>query len=103
MQLLRKANNEKANSEKMQKLSIIKIGGNIIEDEKSLDAFLKLFSNLKGKKILVHGGGKRATSIASKLGIKSKMMNNAASIPAKMTSICCFWVTVTALVPPDTV
>ena len=58
-----------------EKLSIIKIGGNIIENEKSLNAFLKLFSNLKGKKILVHGGGKRATHIASKLGIESKMIN----------------------------
>jgi acetylglutamate kinase len=59
----------------MEKLSIVKIGGNIIEDQASLDAFLKLFSNLEGKKILVHGGGKRATHIASKLGIKSKMIN----------------------------
>ncbi len=59
----------------MEKLSIIKIGGNIIEDETSLNDFLKLFSNLKGHKILVHGGGKRATHIASKLGIESKMVN----------------------------
>ncbi|QNM86123.1 acetylglutamate kinase [Polaribacter pectinis] len=59
----------------MEKLSIIKIGGNIIEDATTLDAFLELFSNLEGKKILVHGGGKRATSIASKLGIESKMVN----------------------------
>jgi acetylglutamate kinase len=59
----------------MDKLSIIKIGGNIIEDETSLDNFLKLFSNLEGKKILVHGGGKRATNIASRLGIESKMIN----------------------------
>ena len=59
----------------MEKLSIIKIGGNIIEDENSLNAFLKLFSNLEGKKILVHGGGKRATSVASKLGIESKLVN----------------------------
>ena len=59
----------------MEKLSIVKIGGNIIEDEASLKAFLKLFANLKGKKILVHGGGKRATSIAAKLGIESKMVN----------------------------
>ncbi|AUP80044.1 acetylglutamate kinase [Flavivirga eckloniae] len=59
----------------MEKLSIVKIGGNIIEDEASLTAFLKLFSNLEGKKILVHGGGKRATSMASKLGIASKMIN----------------------------
>lgn len=59
----------------MEKLSIIKIGGNIIEDETSLKDFLQLFSNLEGKKILVHGGGKRATHIASKLGIESKMVN----------------------------
>ncbi len=59
----------------MEKLSIIKIGGNIIEDESSLNAFLKLFSNLEGNKILVHGGGKRATHIASKLGVESKMIN----------------------------
>ena len=58
-----------------EKLSIIKIGGNIIEDDTSLDAFLKLFSNLEGKKILVHGGGKSATNMASKLGIESKMIN----------------------------
>ncbi len=58
-----------------EKLSIVKIGGNIIEDDASLKAFLKLFSELKGNKILVHGGGKRATSVASKLGIESKMVN----------------------------
>ncbi|WP_299048493.1 acetylglutamate kinase [uncultured Polaribacter sp.] len=59
----------------MEKLSIIKIGGNIIEDENALDHFLKLFAKIKGHKILVHGGGKRATHIASKLGIASKMIN----------------------------
>ena len=57
------------------KLSIIKIGGNIIEDESALNNFLQLFKKVKGKKILVHGGGKRATAIASKLGIESKMVN----------------------------
>lgn len=56
-------------------LSIVKIGGNIIEDEASLKSFLKLFSNLEGKKILVHGGGKRATHLASKLGLESKMID----------------------------
>ena len=58
-----------------EKLAIIKIGGNIIEDDISLDAFLKIFSNLEGKKILVHGGGKRATQMASRLGISSKMID----------------------------
>lgn len=59
----------------MEKLSIIKIGGNIIEDETSLHNFLQLFSKLEGNKILVHGGGKRATFIGSKLGIESKLVN----------------------------
>ncbi len=58
-----------------EKLSIIKIGGNIIEDENALHEFLQLFSNLKGKKILVHGGGKKATLMAQKLGIESKMID----------------------------
>ncbi|TXG38514.1 acetylglutamate kinase [Seonamhaeicola maritimus] len=58
-----------------EKLSIVKIGGNIIEDSNALDAFLQLFSKLEGKKILVHGGGKRATGVAAKLGIESKMVN----------------------------
>lgn len=57
------------------KLSIIKIGGNIIEDEHALNTFLSMFSNIEGKKILVHGGGKRATHISSKLGITSKMID----------------------------
>lgn len=59
----------------MEKLSIIKIGGNIIEDEASLNTFLQLFANLEGYKILAHGGGKRATFIASKLGITSKLID----------------------------
>ena len=59
----------------MEKLSIIKIGGNIIEDDASLSTFLKLFSKVEGKKILVHGGGKRATAMASKLGITSQMVH----------------------------
>lgn len=59
----------------MEKLSIVKIGGNIIEDENSLNDFLVLFSKIEGKKILVHGGGKKATQIASKLGIESTMIN----------------------------
>lgn len=58
-----------------EKLSIVKIGGNVIEDAQALETFLEHFSNVNGKKILVHGGGKRATHIASKLGIESNMIN----------------------------
>ena len=56
-----------------QKLSIVKIGGNIIENKRELSKFLKLFSNLDGHKILVHGGGKRATQVGEKLGVEAKL------------------------------
>ncbi len=55
-------------------LSIIKIGGNIIENEKELARFIVLFDNIQGAKILVHGGGKKATAMAEKLGIKTAMV-----------------------------
>jgi len=55
-------------------LSIIKIGGNIIDDEVKLSAFLDAFAAVKGKKILVHGGGKLATKVAEGLGIKQQMV-----------------------------
>ncbi|MEO6682675.1 MAG: acetylglutamate kinase [Ginsengibacter sp.] len=54
-----------------ESLFIIKIGGNVIDEEKSLNKFLDDFAFLKSKKILVHGGGKVATSIGEKLGITS--------------------------------
>lgn len=58
-----------------QKLSIIKIGGNVIENKEKLSQFLNVFANLEGPKILVHGGGKLATQLATKLGIESKMID----------------------------
>jgi len=58
-----------------QNLHIVKIGGNVINDEVVLTSFLKEFSEIKGFKILVHGGGKRATEIASEMGLKPKMIN----------------------------
>ncbi len=58
-----------------QKLSIIKIGGNVIENKAELSKFLTLFSQLNGLKILVHGGGKLATKFAEKLGVESKIIN----------------------------
>ena len=57
-----------------QKLSIVKIGGNIIEDKTELGKFLMLFAHLDGLKILVHGGGKLATQLATKLGITSEII-----------------------------
>ena len=56
-------------------LSIIKIGGNIIDDEVKLAAFLDTFAAVPGKKILVHGGGKLATKVAEGLGIQQQMVD----------------------------
>lgn len=55
------------------KLSIIKIGGNIIDDEQNLDSFLADFAKIEHAKILIHGGGKIATKLNEKLGIKTIM------------------------------
>ena len=58
-----------------QTLSIIKIGGNVIENKEELSKFLTLFTKINGPKILVHGGGKLATQLAKKLGIEAKLIN----------------------------
>jgi acetylglutamate kinase len=59
----------------MDKLFVIKIGGNIIDDETKLSSFLKDFASLDEKKILVHGGGKLATKLAEKLGVEQKLVD----------------------------
>jgi acetylglutamate kinase len=59
----------------MVKLYIIKIGGNIIDDENKLSSFLEDFANVQDKKILVHGGGKLATKMAEQLGIEQKLVD----------------------------
>lgn len=53
---------------------VIKIGGNIIDDEAKLSSFLQSFAAVKGKKILVHGGGKLATKLADKMGVQQQMI-----------------------------
>ncbi|MDG2371354.1 MAG: acetylglutamate kinase [Flavobacteriaceae bacterium] len=58
----------------MDKLFVVKIGGNIIENSTKLESFLQDFSELKGFKILIHGGGKKATAMANKLNIPVQMI-----------------------------
>lgn len=58
-----------------QVLKIVKTGGKLIEDEDKFGQFLEDFSSLEGPKILVHGGGKMATEIATKLGYETKMLD----------------------------
>lgn len=70
----------------MQTLTVVKIGGNIVDNPDKLDDFLSVFNQIAGPKILVHGGGKIATSMASKLGVESEMIQgrrvtNAQTLP----------------------
>ena len=58
-----------------EKLTVIKVGGKIVEEEDTLNRLLSDFSSIEGYKVLVHGGGRSATKIAAQLGIESKMVN----------------------------
>jgi acetylglutamate kinase len=59
----------------MEKLFIIKVGGNILDDAKAQQSFLEKFALVPAKKILVHGGGKIASSIGKQLGIEPNYIN----------------------------
>lgn len=59
----------------MEKITIIKVGGKIVEEQESLNNLLDRFANIDGYKILVHGGGRSATRIAERLGIESQMID----------------------------
>jgi len=59
----------------MNKLFIIKIGGNVLDNPAALEGFLKDFAAIKEPKILIHGGGKIATSMGNQLGIESNYIN----------------------------
>ena len=56
-------------------LIVIKVGGKIVEETSSLTNLLTDFANIKGYKVLVHGGGRSATKLSEKLGIESKMID----------------------------
>jgi len=59
----------------MENLYVIKIGGNIIDDEKKLSSFLNDFALVNENKILIHGGGKLATKLADELGIQQQLID----------------------------
>ena len=66
---------------------VIKVGGAIVESEESLTALLDNFASIPGKKILVHGGGRRATKVAAQLGIESHMVGGRRITDAEMLSV----------------
>jgi acetylglutamate kinase len=70
-----------------EKLTIVKVGGAVVEDEAQLSQLLKDFSAIEGKKVLVHGGGRKATKVAEALGIESKMVGGRRITDADMLSV----------------
>lgn len=71
----------------MEKLTIIKVGGKIVEEEATLQQLLTNFSAIEGKKVLVHGGGRSATKLASQMGIESTMIDGRRVTDAEMLRV----------------
>ena len=68
-------------------LTIVKVGGAVVEDEARLSRLLADFSAIEGRKVLVHGGGRRATAVASSLGIESKMVGGRRITDSQMLEV----------------
>ena len=58
-------------------ITVVKVGGAVVEDATALSRLLTDFAAIPGRKILVHGGGRRATKVAEALGIKTTMVGDA--------------------------
>ena len=69
------------------KLTIVKVGGAIVEDSEKLNELLDNFAAIEGAKVLVHGGGRRATKVAAAVGIESKMVNGRRITDADMLEV----------------
>lgn len=70
-----------------ERLTVIKVGGKIVETPESLECLLDSFAAVEGMKILVHGGGRSATAIASRLGIETVMVEGRRVTDAAMLDV----------------
>jgi len=70
-----------------ESLTIVKVGGAVVEDELQLSQLLKDFSAIEGHKVLVHGGGRKATKMAERLGVETKMVNGRRITDSKMLEV----------------
>lgn len=70
-----------------EQLTIVKVGGAVVEDEGQLEQLLRNFSTIEGRKLLVHGGGRKATKIAERLDIETKMVNGRRITDAQMLEV----------------
>lgn len=68
-------------------LTVIKVGGAVVEDEAQLTRLINDFAAIPGRKVLVHGGGRRATKVAAALGIESKMVDGRRITDADMLEV----------------
>ena len=59
----------------MDRLTIVKVGGKVVEEPELLDQLLDNFKTITGNKMLVHGGGKAATRLAERLGVETRMVD----------------------------
>ena len=71
----------------MEKITVIKVGGAVVEDEAQLTQLLQDFSAIEGRHVLVHGGGRRATKVAAQLGIETQMVNGRRITDASMLEV----------------
>lgn len=70
-----------------EKLTVLKVGGKILESPETLDTFLRGFTAVPGLKVLVHGGGRSATEMAAKLGIETLMVDGRRVTDAEMLRV----------------
>lgn len=68
-------------------ITVVKVGGAVVEDEQQLASLLDSFAKIEGDKILVHGGGRRATKVAAALGIESQMIGGRRVTDAQMLEV----------------
>lgn len=71
----------------LRPLTIVKVGGAVVEDEAQLTQLLRTFIAIEGPKILVHGGGRRATKMAAQLGIETRMVEGRRITDAQMLEV----------------
>ena len=71
----------------MDRLTVLKVGGAVVEDPQALNAFLAGFAAMPGLKVLVHGGGRAATKVAAQLGVPTRMVDGRRITDADMLRV----------------
>ena len=68
-------------------ITVVKIGGNVVDNPEALSRFVKDFAAMEGPKILVHGGGKEATRLSERLDIPTTMIDGRGLLPCDRQSL----------------